>query len=211
MRIEMKLTRVLAAAALVLLSGCVTEASKPAEQVQQVQLPEPFLGVNIFVAMDLMAIPAGGIAAQKYPNPRKPIPFDDQAESEGQQMVFTFASDLRETIEPMFKQRNVIAIGYFAGAHYRWDELRKDKRNYSLIIWPTRASASTQDIDVRAVLVHEGTGREVWAFSFKDPYRSKAVVLGGYTRAERLNIVRAMSAQILDDLQKRGVIASPAA
>jgi len=97
-------------------------------------------------------------------------------------------------------------LSFIAGANYRWDELRKDQRNYTLIIWPTRSAQDSQEIDVRAVLRHEATGRDVWQDGFKNPYRMRSVRQGGFTRAERLEIVRAMSGQIVGDMQKQGVL-----
>ncbi|MDO6388417.1 MULTISPECIES: hypothetical protein [unclassified Uliginosibacterium] len=200
----MKIRFVLYLFALGLNACALSSGNKPEEQ--QVQLPERFMGVNIFVATDPVKIPEKGVAMQVMPDPRKPIPYDESAASETQQMVYGFAVDLRENIEPVFRQQNVQAFSYIAGANYRWDELRKDQRNYSLVIWPTRSSLQGQEVDVRAVLVHEGSGRQVWQYTFKDPYRSRNAVLGGYTRSERLSIVRAMSEKLLTEMKLQGIL-----
>lgn len=205
----MKVLSVLSAFLVLVLAGCSTTGSSVAERAR-VEMPEPLLGLNVFVATDPLKIPAGGVNPEMVPNPRKPIPFDDKAESETQQMVFRFAMELRENIEEVFRPSVPQTYSFVAGASYRWDELRRDQRNYSLVIWPTRESTTSQQVDVRAVLVHEATGRRVWEHVFKDPYRTKNAVLGGYTRVERLRIVRAMSEKMLSDLAGQGVL-SPAA
>jgi hypothetical protein len=204
---HMKINFVPILVALFCLSACVVNsANKP--EAHQIQLPERFMGLNIFVATDPVKIPEKGVATQAMPDPRKPIPFDENAVSETQQLAYSFSVDLRESIEPVFRQQNVQAFSYIAGANYRWDELRKDQRNYSLVIWPTRSSVQGQEVDVRVVLVHEATGRQVWQYTFKDPYRSKNAVLGGYTRTERLSIVRAMSEKLLAEMKQQGILTS---
>lgn len=190
-----------------LFAACATEPQIVAKPEPKVVMPEPLKGLNVFVATDPLAIPAAGIAAQKMPNPRKPIPFDSQAESETQQAVLSFSMDLRENLEPIFRTRIEHTYSYVAGANYRWDELRRDQRNYSLVIWPTRTSKTSQTIDVYAVLVHEATGRHVWQHKFSDPYRTENAVLGGFMRTERVQIVQAMSQAILDEMDRQGVLA----
>ncbi|MET1489944.1 hypothetical protein ABVT11_08900 [Uliginosibacterium paludis] len=167
--------------------------------------------MNVFVATDPMAIPATGVAAQGVPNPRKPIPFDDKADPAVQQMVFGFSMDLRESVEPVFRKQFEQTWSYVAGASYPWDELRRDQRNYSLIVWPTRSSAQSQQIDVYAVLVHEATGRRVWQQMFADPYGTRKALAGSYSRAERLAIVRAMAEKMIDDMKRKGVLAGSGA
>ncbi|PLK47296.1 hypothetical protein C0V76_17895 [Uliginosibacterium sp. TH139] len=53
------------------LNACaVSSGNKP--EVQQVQLPERFLGLNIFVATDPVKIPEKGVAMQVMPDPHSP-------------------------------------------------------------------------------------------------------------------------------------------
>lgn len=191
-------------------AAACSNMGQPGPDRARVEMPEPLLGMNVFVATDPMAIPVAGVAAQGVPNPRKPIPFDDKADPAVQQMVFGFSMDLRESVEPVFRKQFEQTWSYVAGASYPWDELRRDQRNYSLIIWPTRTSAQSQQIDVHAVLVHEATGRRVWQRVFADPYATKKALTAGYTRAERLAIVKTMAERMLDDMARQGVLSGAA-
>lgn len=194
----------------VFVAACTGGAKvKPDSEI--VPMPEPLLGINVFVANDLVAIPAEGVLAQKHPNPYKPLAFDDKATVDAQQLALGFSTDLRERILPVFRAKIAQTYCFVAGASYPWNELRRDQRNYFLIIWPTRAGVQSQQVDLRAALVHESTGRLVWQYSFKDPYRSVSALSGKLSQPEREAIVRDLSEKMLSELSRQGFLAGVSA
>lgn len=170
-------------------------------------MPEPLVGINVFIAADPVALPAEGGAAGRVPNARRPIPFDHGATQATQRLVMEFSSVMREVIEPVFRTMLARVRAFVAGARYPWDELRRDQRNYALIIWSERASADSQQIDVHAALLEDDSGREVWRIRFPDPYGNPDPAR---THAQRLAIVTAMAEKMLADMSRKGIL-GPAA
>lgn len=201
----MKLKTIFPFLVAVFLSACMSSVELKTA-VEIVPMPEPLFGINVFVANDLLAIPAEGVQAQKQPNPYRPLAFDDKATIDSQQLAASFSGALRESIQPIFRTRVAQTFCFVAGATYPWSELRRDQRNYYLVIWPTRASVQSQSVDVRAILVHEASGRQVWQYTFKDPYRAESVMPGGLSYAERVSIAQGMSEKLLAELSSKGFL-----
>lgn len=185
------------------LVACAVSQGKQEESLSP--MPEPLVGINVFVAADPVALPADGKPAVDVPNARRPIPFDYGADQATQQMVMQFSSAMREVIEPVFRTKIEQVRAFVAGAQYPWDELRRDRRNYALVILSQRAASDSQRIDVRAALLDDDSGNPVWRMSFRNPYGEPDPAR---THQQRLTIVQELSEQMLADMSRKGILGS---
>lgn len=174
------------------------------ETVKVDPVPERIIGINAFVAVDVVPESVKGRLVG-VPNPLKAFPLDEEAETATQNVAATYGTAFREALQPALRNQGFVAYSYIAGANYRWDEIRRDERNYTLIAWPLRTTASEQVLDVKLVLIHVATGRTVWSYYFRDPYRMRHNQTNEAPHATRAQIVNAMCNEIVEDMKKHGI------
>ncbi|MEC5387272.1 hypothetical protein VVD49_16200 [Uliginosibacterium sp. H3] len=187
--------------------GCV---SKPIVGVSEITapLPEPVGGLNFFVYVSAVPTAAADRAKFILPDPLKVnLAETDTDDRDTASRLSPFLTALREHIHLPFRNAGIPVQSYVAGGRYTWDELRRDRRNYRLVVWANLIQVTGQpdQADLWFVLQNENSGRRVWTRVVKNAFAVPLAQGDDAINAKRIAVAEVLASDTMQAMRNDGI------